>query len=51
MFDKGFWGELFDSYGNGKLDTFSQASDFVAFVSLVEDDKESEINTDFDDLI
>ncbi len=40
MFDKGFFGDMFDFDGDGKLDTFEQAADFCAFMSLVENDKE-----------
>ncbi len=38
MFDKGFLGDLFDFDGDGKLDTFEQAADFGAFMSLIDDE-------------
>ncbi len=38
MFDDGFFGDLFDFDGDGKLDSFEQAVDFGAFMSLMEDD-------------
>lgn len=43
MFDKGFFGSLFDFDGDGKLDTFEKAADFGMFVKMMEDiEKEGE---------
>lgn len=45
MFDKGFFGSLFDFNGDGKLDTFERAADFAAFVNLTsstEDEADSD---------
>ncbi len=41
MFDKGFFGDLFDFNGDGKLDTFEQAADFCAFMDIIDEDEES----------
>ncbi len=38
MFDKGFFGGLFDLNGDGKLDSFEQAADFAFFASLMDED-------------
>lgn len=48
MFDKGFFGGLFDFDGDGKLDTFEKAADFGLFVKMMEDE-ENENDDDFDD--
>ena len=40
MFDKGFFGGLFDFDGDGKLDTFEKAADFGLFVKMMEEDEE-----------
>lgn len=37
MFDKGIFGGLFDLNGDGKLDSFEQAADFVFFASLMDE--------------
>ena len=42
MFDKGFFGRLFDFNGDGKLDTFEKAVDFGMFVKMVEDTENKE---------
>ena len=34
MFDKGFFGGLFDFNGYGKLDTLEKAADFSVFMNL-----------------
>lgn len=34
MFGNGFFGGLFDSDGDGKLDTFEKAADFGLFVKM-----------------
>ena len=51
MFDKGFFGGLFDFNGDGKLDTFERAADFGLFVKMVEDgnDNEDEAEAEEDD--
>ena len=50
MFDKGFFGGLFDFDGDGKLDTFEKAADFGLFVKMMEDeDNESDDGLDDDD--
>ena len=38
MFDKGFFGGLFDFNGDGKLDTIEKAADFAAFMGAVENE-------------
>lgn len=38
MFDKGFFGELFDFNGDGKLDAFKRAADMSAFVHLMDEE-------------
>ena len=45
MFDKGFFGGLFDLDGDGKLDGMERVLDFAAFVQLMEETK----NEDDDD--
>lgn len=42
MFDKGFFGGLFDLDGDGKLDGMERAFDFAAFVQLMEDNEAKE---------
>ena len=42
MFDKGFFGSLFDFDGDGKLDTFEKAADFGMFVKMMEDSEDEE---------
>ena len=44
MFDKGFFGGLFDFDGDDKLNIFEKAADFGMFVKVMEDaeDKENE---------
>ncbi len=50
MFDDGFFGELFDFDGDGKLDSIEQAMDFAAFVELMEEsDNDSTDNFDLDE--
>ena len=44
MFDKGFFGGLFDFNGDGKLDGFERAADFAAFHHMMsESEKEEKI--------
>ena len=42
MFDKGFFGDLFDFNGDGKLDTFEKAADFGLFCQIMEDDEDDD---------
>ena len=42
MFDKGFFGNLFDFNRDGKLDSFERAADFAAFASLVSKNDDNE---------
>ena len=35
MFEKGFFGDLFDFNNDGKLDMFEQAADFAAFQQMI----------------
>ena len=46
MFDKGFFGSLFDFDGDGKLDTFEKAADFGMFVKMMEDSEDKEDGDD-----
>lgn len=46
MFDKGFFGGLFDFNGDGKLDTFEKAADFGMFVKMKEDTEDDETEDD-----
>ena len=46
MFDNGFFGDLFDFDGDGKLDTFEQAADFTAFMDLIDDENEESDEAD-----
>ena len=48
MFDKGFFGGLFDFNGDGKLDTLEKAADFAAFMNLVDSDKKNSNEADED---
>ena len=45
MFDKGFFGNLFDFNRDGKLDSFERAADFAAFASLVSKNDDTEEET------
>ena len=43
MFDTGFFGNMFDFDGDGKLSAFEKAADLGAFLTMVEEiEKESE---------
>lgn len=46
MFDSGFFGNLFDLDGDGKLSSFEKAADLGAFLDMVD---ESENDTDDED--
>ena len=49
MFDQGFFGNLFDFDGDGKLDSFEKTVDLCAFVQMIEDterEEEEEEKTD-----
>ena len=39
MFEKGFFGGLFDFNGDGKLDTFERAADFGLLCKMMDDRK------------
>ena len=45
MFDKGFFGGLFDFNGDGKLDGFERAADHMAFMNMVSESEMTEILT------
>ena len=45
MFDKGFFGNLFDFNRDGKLDSLERAADFAAFASLVSENDDNEEET------
>lgn len=47
MFGAGLFGDLFDFDGDGKLDAFEQASEFMAFEEMIKSDEDS--NEDEDD--
>jgi len=49
MFEKGFFGGLFDFDGDGKLDDFERAVDFGAFMNLMENEKEDDLDEDDED--
>lgn len=42
MFDKGFFGGLFDFNGDGKLDGFERAADHLAFMNMVSESEKTE---------
>ena len=42
MFDKGFFGGLFDFNNDGKLDTFEQAADFGMFMHMMDESEKQE---------
>lgn len=42
MFDSGFFGNLFDFDGDGRLDSFEKAADLGAFLNMVEEAEEEE---------
>ena len=45
MFNKGFFGNLFDFNRDGRLDSFEWAADFAAFASLVSKNDDTEEET------
>ena len=50
MFDKGFFGDLFDFNNDGKLDMFEQAADFAAFQNMVKQSELEENGLDYDEI-
>lgn len=46
MFDKGFFGGLFDFNGDGKLDGFERAADFAAFQQMMSESEKEESKSD-----
>ena len=50
MFDKGFFGDLFDFNNDGKLDMFEQAADFVAFQQMIKQAEVDESGLDSNEL-
>lgn len=48
MFERGFFGKLFDFDGDGKMNAFEMAADFALFNELMNEDKDSD-SDDFDD--
>lgn len=46
MFDSGFFGEMFDFDGDGKLSAFEKAADLGAFLNMVEEDNKDEDDDD-----
>ena len=42
MFDKGFFGGLFDFNSDGKLDGFERAADHMAFMNMVSESEKEE---------
>ena len=46
MFDKGFFGGLFDFDGDGKLNAFEKAADMGLFIKMVEDCEKEEDEED-----
>lgn len=52
MFDKGFFGGIFDFNRDGKLDSFERTADLFAFVNMVSEAEKAESEEDdtaFDD--
>ena len=48
MFERGFFGKLFDFDGDGKMNAFEMAADFALFNEIMKEDKSSD-SDDFDD--
>ena len=46
MFDSGFFGNLFDFDGDGRLDSFEKAADLGAFLNMVEEVENEEDEDD-----
>ena len=42
MFDNGLFGDLFDSDGDGKLDSFERTAEFGLFCEMMEDIEKEE---------
>ena len=49
MLDNGFFGNLFDFDGDGKLNAFEKAADLGAFVQMVEEAENEEKEENDDD--
>ena len=49
MFDSGFFGNLFDFDGDGKLNSFEKAADLGAFLNMVEELEKDEDDEENDD--
>ena len=47
MFDKGFFGGLFDFNGDGKLDGFERAADHLAFMNMMNESEKKECDSSF----
>lgn len=53
MFDKGFFGDIFDFNNDGKLDDLERAADFGMFMNMIDSAKEEELSSaglDLDEL-
>ena len=48
MFERGFFGNLFDLDGDGKLNAFEMATDYALFNEVMKEDKSSD-SDEFDD--
>lgn len=48
MFDDGFFGNLFDMDGDGRLDDFEKAMDLGAFIEMMSDEDEEESDEDYE---
>ncbi len=44
--NNGFFGDMFDFDGDGKLDAFERAADFAAFVEMTSSDSEDDEEDD-----
>ena len=50
MFERGFFGKLFDLDGDGKMNAFEMAADYALFNELMDKDEDSDdFDDDFDD--
>ena len=48
MFERGFFGKLFDLDSDGKMNAFEMAADFALFNEIMKEDKSSD-SDEFDD--